>query len=177
MVWLNRLASQPTRNLHELLVEKYLAAMRGNKKELPMFYRLSGFAIMATLYAVAPAIAQTSANTNNSPVGVWTNGDREVVVRISSCASGAATFCGTILEDNRPGPAANPPNHVLLRDLRADRQGWRGKVNDGGMQLNLTMRITTPTSAQARYCFAMACETETWTRTSESGNVGQQLRR
>lgn len=132
---------------------------------------------MAALYASAPAMAQTPANTNNTPAGVWTNGDREVVVRIAPCAQGAATFCGTILEDNRPGPAANPPNHVLLRDLRADRQGWRGKVNDGGFQLNLTLRMTTPTAAQARYCFAMACETETWTRTGGAGDGGQALRR
>jgi uncharacterized protein (DUF2147 family) len=138
-----------------------------------MLYRLSAFAIMASLSASSAASAQTAANNNATPAGVWTNGDREIVVQIAPCLASAQTFCGTVLEDNRPGPVANPPNHVLIRDLRLDRQGWKGKINDGGYNLNLTMRLNPPNSAQARYCLAFACESEVWTRVdpTQSGNL------
>jgi uncharacterized protein (DUF2147 family) len=147
------------------------------KRSPPMFSRLSALALMAALCATNSASAQTPANDNNTPAGIWTNTDREIVVQITPCRSSSQTFCGTILEDNRSGPAANPPNHVFIRDLRLDRQGWKGKINDGGFNLNLTMRLTPPNAAQARYCFALACETETWTRVGSSPGAAMPVRR
>jgi uncharacterized protein (DUF2147 family) len=137
------------------------------RKTSPMFYRLSAFAIMAALCVSNAASAQTPPSaSNDNPAGVWSNGDREIVIQITPCPRSTNTFCGTILQDNRPGPAANPANHVFIRDLRLDRQGWKGKINDGGFNLNLTMRLSGSNSAQARYCFALACETETWSRSN-----------
>lgn len=128
---------------------------------------------MAALTASATsATAQPAANSNATPNGVWTNQDREVIVRIAPCAGSTSSFCGTVVRDNRPGPAANPANHILIRDLRGDRQGWRGKINDGGFQLNLTLRLSAPSTAQARYCFGLACETETWSRIGDLREAG-----
>jgi uncharacterized protein (DUF2147 family) len=137
-----------------------------------MFYRLSAFAIMAGLVAATPANAQTTV-----PTGTWTNANREVIVRVSPCQTSTSTFCGTIVQDNRPGPAANPPNHMLIRDLRSDRQGWRGQINDGGMQLGLTMRMRDQSNAQVRYCLAFACETETWSRITTPNDINPPSRR
>jgi uncharacterized protein (DUF2147 family) len=137
-----------------------------------MFYRLSAFAIMAGLCATTPALAQ-----ENPPTGVWSDADRSVIVTIAPCAGAAATFCGTVLQDNRPGPAANPPNHLLIRGLQRDRRGWRGQINDGGTTLNLTLRMSGPSTAQARFCFGIVCDTETWSRVQAANDVGPPLRR
>jgi uncharacterized protein (DUF2147 family) len=140
---------------------------------IAMFYRLSTYAIFAGLVAAGtPAAAQETV-----PLGIWTDAERSVVVRIAPCPTGASTFCGIVLEDNRPGPAANPPNHILIRSLRQDRQGWRGIINDGGTQLNFTMRLRSSNSAQARFCFGIVCDTETWSRIGAAGEAGTLPRR
>jgi uncharacterized protein (DUF2147 family) len=128
-----------------------------------MFYRLSALAIMAGLVAAAPAQAQEA-----FPNGVWSDSDRNVTVRIGPCpANGGANtqaFCGVVLSDTRPGPAANPPNHMLLRDLRQTRGIWRGKAVDGTAQLNLTLQPRGTDAINARYCLGFLCENDIWTR-------------
>jgi hypothetical protein len=121
--------------------------------------RLSAIVFISVLCAAAPASSQVS-----TPAGSWINTARTMTVSVAPCVGNQATFCGILVRDNRPGPAANPPNHLLLRDLKADRQGWRGKANDGGTQLNLNLRLLNPSSLQVRFCFGFVCETENWAR-------------
>lgn len=145
-----------------------------------MFYRLSGLAIMAALFPATSVSAQSATPTNSPvsfPSGVWTNASQEMVVRIAPCASGPNRFCGTLLQDNRPGPVANPANHQLVRDLAADRTGWKGKIVDGGTTLNFTMRPAANDRAQARYCFGIVCESETWMRIANPPAPNATLRR
>jgi uncharacterized protein (DUF2147 family) len=137
-----------------------------------MFYRLSAFAIMAGLAAPVVASAQ-----ENAPTGIWRDSDQSFIVRIAPCVAVGNAFCGTVLQDNRPGPAANPPNHVLIRGLQRDRRGWRGQINDAGTTLNFTMRMNSPTTALARFCFGIVCDTETWSRVSAANDVGPVSRR
>jgi uncharacterized protein (DUF2147 family) len=137
-----------------------------------MFYRLSAYAIAAALFPIASASAQ-----DTFPSGVWTDADRSVVVRIGLCAPASAVFCGTILEDNRAGQAANPPGHQLVRDLKLGRSGWGGKLVDGGMTLNFTMRPQPRDTAQVRFCFGVICDTETWQRVSSVPASNAPLRR
>lgn len=134
-----------------------------------MLYRLSGLAIMAALFPAASVSAQSVAPTSgqlNFPAGLWTDADRSMVVRMAPCAGSPNRFCGTLVQDNRPGPAANPANHLLIRDLAADRAGFKGKAVDGGMTVNLTMRPGSANSAQVRFCLGIICETETWQRSA-----------
>jgi uncharacterized protein (DUF2147 family) len=138
-----------------------------------VFYRLSAFSIMAGLCAAAPVSAGAQ---EAEPTGVWRSADSAITIRIAPCASPTNTFCGTVLQDNRPGPATNPANHVIVRGLRWERQVWRGQVNDGGMTLNFTLRINGPTTALARYCLGILCEEESWSRVRAANNTGQNLR-
>lgn len=145
-----------------------------------MFYRLSGLAIMAALFPAASVSAQSAAPTSNPttfPSGIWTNAGQEMVVRIAPCAGTPNQFCGTLLQDNRPGPAANPANHQLVRDLAAGRTGWKGKIVDGGTTLNFTMRPAANDRAQARYCFGIVCDSETWMRVPNAPTPNAALRR
>ena len=145
-----------------------------------MFYRLSGLAIMAALFPAASASAQSAVSTNTPttfPSGIWTNTDQEMVVRIAPCSSSPNRFCGTLLQDHRTGPAANPPGHMLVRDLASDRAGWKGRIVDGGTTLNFTMRPAANDRAQARYCFGIVCESETWMRIANPPAPNATLRR
>lgn len=131
----------------------------GQHKGSPMFYRLAAYAIAAALFPVAPANAQEA-----FPNGIWSDAERSVVVRIRPCSAGASVFCGTVVEDNRPGSPANPPGHQFLRDLKQTRNGWKGQLNDGGTALTLSMRPQSGGAAQVRFCFGVVCDTETWRR-------------
>jgi uncharacterized protein (DUF2147 family) len=126
-----------------------------------MFYRLSTYAIAAALFPLSTATANEA-----FPGGIWRDGDRTLVVSIAPCPAEASTFCGSLIEDNRPGPAANPQGHQLVRGLKKDRAGWKGKIVDGGTQLNFTMRPQNGDAAQVRFCFGVLCETEVWQRVS-----------
>jgi uncharacterized protein (DUF2147 family) len=137
-----------------------------------MFYRLSAYAIAAALFPIASANAQEA-----FPSGVWSDAERMVVVRISPCSAGAAVFCGTVVEDNRPGPPANPPGHQFLRDLKQTRTGWKGKLNDGGTGLTLSMQPQAGGTAQVRFCLGVLCDTETWRRLSSVPAQSAPLRR
>jgi hypothetical protein len=126
-----------------------------------MFYRLSAYAIAAALFPLSSATANEA-----FPSGMWRDADRTLVISIAPCAAEAGSFCGSIIEDNRPGPAANPQGHHLVRGLKKERAGWKGKLVDGGTQLNFTMRPQAGDSAQIRFCFGVVCDTETWQRVS-----------
>jgi hypothetical protein len=132
-----------------------------------MFYRLSALAIAAALFPVASVTAQPANPTPSQgafPTGLWTDSERNILVRIASCSGNPNRFCGTLLQDNSPDRDASTINTVVIRDLAASRAGFKGVAVFGGTSINLTMRPAARDSAQVRFCMGLLCENETWQR-------------
>jgi uncharacterized protein (DUF2147 family) len=132
-----------------------------------MFYRLSALAIAAALFPVASVNAQPASPSTSQaafPTGLWTDAERNTVVRIASCTGAPTRFCGTLLQDNSTDRDANTINTVVLRDLVSSRGSYKGIAVFGGTTLNLTMRQGARDSAQIRMCLGVFCDTETWQR-------------
>lgn len=111
-----------------------------------MFLRVF-MALALSLCPIAPAFGQ-----DGFPVGVWTDARHRMVVRITPCVAGGASFCGTIVQDNRRGRPTNPPGHMVIRGLAPTSQHWEGKAFDGPLRLDFTLHPATNGTVTARLC-------------------------
>jgi uncharacterized protein (DUF2147 family) len=119
-------------------------------------------ACMVALFAVAPAYAD-----DVFPLGVWTDARQRMVVRITPCEAGGATYCGTIVQDNRRGRPTNPAGHVVIRSLAPARQHWAGQAYDGALRLNFTLHPSANGDVKARLCLThLLCLNEKLQRVS-----------
>jgi hypothetical protein len=119
--------------------------------------------LVFTVYPITPVYAQDA-----FPVGVWSDARHRMVVRITPCVAGGATFCGTIVQDNRRGRPTNPPGHIVIRGLSPASQHWSGKAYDGPLRLNFTLHTGANGSVTARLCLtSVLCLNENVKRVSE----------
>jgi uncharacterized protein (DUF2147 family) len=100
-----------------------------------------------TFLPIVPVYAQDA-----FPLGVWTDAQRRIVVRITPCGSDVDTFCGTVVQDNRTGLAKNQPGHTIIRDLEQGPVHWSGQAFDGPTRFSFTLKPTAHDRAKARLC-------------------------
>jgi uncharacterized protein (DUF2147 family) len=121
--------------------------------------RLTGPLASAALlvFTALPALADAP-----TLEGDWRAVDGSSLVRIAACR-GAAGLCATVIEEK---PAPGEPSSlgkVVVRNLTASGNAWKGLYNDGTRDLPATVRPVGET-LEFKVCMGPLCDTARFAR-------------
>lgn len=140
-------------------------------------YRVCLAALVTCSTYVAPALA-----ASEGPIGTWLTEERDSKIRVANCGK---ALCATIVWAKETGVDSNNPNPSLrsrsivgidlTRDMKPDGSGaYAGSIYnpENGKTYQATIKRKGESELEVGGCVlgGLLCGSETWVRTSDTGN-------